>query len=89
LDLNPNHVNIIMTMGWISIVSGDPETGINYIERARQLNPNMPGFALWTLGEAYLAARRYQEAVDTLMKVPNPSTDLHLELAISHAYLGN
>jgi TolB-like protein len=89
LDLNPNHVNIIMTMGWISIVLGDPEAGIGYIERARQLNPNMPGFALWTLGEAYLAARRYHEAVDTLMKVPNPATSLHLELAISHAYLGN
>jgi len=88
LSLNPNHVNIIMTMGWISVVSGDPEAGIRYIERARQLNPSLPGFELWTLGEAYLEARRYQDAVDALMKVPNPPTDVFLEMAIAYAYLG-
>ena len=32
LDLNPNHVNIIMTMGWISVVCGEPEAGIQFIE---------------------------------------------------------
>lgn len=89
LDLNPHHVNIIMTMAWISIVCGDPEGGIECIERAKQLNPNLPGFELWTLGEAYLAARRYQEAVEALRKVPNPPTDVYLELAICFAYLGN
>ena len=88
LDLNPNHVNIIMTMGWISVVAGDPETGIQHIERARQLNPNMPGFELWTLGIAYLEARRYHEAIDTLSKVPDPPRGLHMELAVSYAYLG-
>jgi adenylate cyclase len=88
LDLNPNHVNIVMTMGWVSVVSGDPESGIRHIERARQLNPNMPGFELWTLGEAYLEARRYDEAIDTLLKVPDPPKDVHLELAVSYAFVG-
>lgn len=88
LDLNPNHVNIIMTNGWISVVAGDPEIGIEHIEHARQLNPNMPGFELWTLGEAYLDARRYQEAIETLSKVPDPPTSAHLEMAICFAYLG-
>ena len=88
MDLNPNHVNIIMTMGWVAVVSGDPEAGIRYIERARQLNPNMPGFELWTLGEAYLEARRYQDAIDALLKVPDPPNDVNLELAVSYAYVG-
>jgi hypothetical protein len=48
----------------------------------------MPGFELWTLGMAYLEARRYQEAIDTLLKVPDPPPDVHLELAVSYAYLG-
>jgi hypothetical protein len=26
------------------------------IEHARRLNPNLPGFELWTLGEAFLDA---------------------------------
>jgi TolB-like protein/Tfp pilus assembly protein PilF len=88
LALNPNHVNIIMTNGWISVVAGDPEAGIEHIEYARQLNPNMPGFELWTLGEAYLDARRYQDAVDTLSKVSKPPTVTHLEMAVCYAYLG-
>jgi adenylate cyclase len=88
LNLNPNHVNIIMTMGWISVVSGDPESGIQHIERARKLNPNMPGFELWTLGEAYMEARRYREAIDSLLKLSDPPTQAFLLLAVSYAYLG-
>ena len=41
LSLNPNHVNIIMTSGWVSIVNCDPERAIEMIKRARRLNPFM------------------------------------------------
>jgi len=40
------------------------------------------------LGEAYLDAKRYQEAVDSFAKVTDPPTFLFLERAICLAYLG-
>ena len=71
LSLNPNHVNIIMTSGWVSIVNCDPERAIEMIKRARRLNPFMGGWGLWTLGQAYLDAKRYQDALDSFAKVPS------------------
>jgi len=88
LSLNPNHVNIIMTSGWISIVAGDPEAGIEHIQRARRLNPYMGGFELWTLGEAFFGAKRYEEAIDAFAQVTDPPTSLYLDLAAAFAYLG-
>jgi adenylate cyclase len=88
LSLNPNHINIIMTSGWTSIVNCDPERAIKMIERARRLNPYMGGWELWTLGQAYLDAKRYQDALDSFAKVTDPPTVMFLERAICHAYLG-
>jgi adenylate cyclase len=87
LNLNPNHVNIIMTSAWISIVNCNPERAIAMIKRARQLNPLMGSWGLWTLGQAYLDAKRYQDALASFAKVTDPPTDLFLERAICHAYL--
>lgn len=88
LNLNPNHVNIIMTGGWISIVNCNPERAIEMIKRARRLNPFMGSWELWTLGQAYLDAKRYQDALDSFAKVIDPPTNMFLEKAICHAYLG-
>jgi adenylate cyclase len=88
LSLNPNHVNIIMTSAWVSIVNCHPERAIELIKRARRLNPLMGSWELWTLGEAYLDAKRYQDALDSFAKVKDPPTDMFLERAICHAYLG-
>lgn len=87
LSLNPNHVNIIMTSGWTSIVNCNPERAIEMIKRARRLNPFIGGWELWTLGQAYLDAKRYQDALDSFAKVTDPPTDLFLERAICQAYL--
>jgi TolB-like protein/class 3 adenylate cyclase len=88
LSLNPNHINIIMTSGWISIVNCKPERAIEMIERARRLNPYMGGWDLWTLGQAYLDLKRYQDALDCFAKVINPPLTMVLEKAICQAYLG-
>ena len=88
LSLNPNHVNIIMTGGWVSIVNCDPERAIEMIKRARRLNPFMGTWELWTLGQANLDAKRYQDALESFAKVLDPPTGMFLEAAICHAYLG-
>ena len=87
LSLNPNHVNIIMTAGWVAIVNGDTERAIKMIKRARQLNPLIGSWGLWTLGQAYMDAKSYEEAFDSFAKVSDPPTNLFLERAICHAYL--
>ena len=88
LSLNPNHVNIIMTSAWTSIVNCNPERAIERIQRARRLNPYIGSWHLWTLGEAYFDAKRYQDALDSFAKVTDPPTYLFLESAACHAYLG-
>ena len=88
LKLNPHHVNIIMTAGWVSIVNCNPEQAIELIKRAFRLNPLMGSWQFWTLGEAYLDARRYREALKSFAKVMDPPTVLFLESAVCHAYLG-
>ena len=87
LKLNPHHVNIIMTAGWVSIVNCNPEQAIELIKRAFRLNPLMGSWQFWTLGEAFLDARRYREALESFAKVIDPPTVLFLEKAICHAYL--
>ena len=88
LKLNPHHVNIIMTAGWVSIVNCNPEQAIELIKRAFRLNPLMGSWQFWTLGEAYLDARRYREALDSFAKVMDPPTVLFLQSAVCRAYLG-
>ena len=88
LRLNPNHANILMTCAWCAIVNCEPERGIELIHRARRLNPLMGGWELWTLGQALLDARRYQEAVEAFDAVAEPPLALTLERAICHAWLG-
>jgi adenylate cyclase len=88
LSLNPNHVNIIMMTGWICVVTGDLEGGIEHIQRARRLNPYMGGFQLWTLGQALFGAKRYEEAIDAFSQVTDPPTSQFLDLASAYAYLG-
>ena len=88
LSLNPNHCNIIMTSAWTSVVNGDPGRAIELIQRARRLNPLMGGWELWTLGEAYLDAKRYQDALDSFAKVTDPPMFQFLDRAVCLAYLG-
>jgi len=88
LTLNPNHPNILMTAGWISIAAGEPEVGISHIEHAQKLNPFMGGFEIWTLGMGYLDAKRYEEAIGAFQQVTNPPNSLFFSMAVAYAYLG-
>src|SRR5215475_2292862 len=58
------------------------------MKRARRLNPLMGGWELWTLGQAYLDAKRYQDALDSFARVTDPPTYLFLERAVCLAHLG-
>jgi adenylate cyclase len=88
LKLNPNHVNIIMTAGWVSVVNCNPQQAIELIKRAFRLNPLMGNWQLWTLGQAYLDARLHREALESFAKVMDAPTDLFMESAVCHAHLG-
>jgi TolB-like protein/predicted Zn-dependent protease len=65
LDLNPNYALAQHMYGWYLILSGRPEEGRPYIERAVRLEPDNVFFAVELSAPDY-ALRRYDRALEQL-----------------------
>ena len=87
LMLNPNDADIMADMGDALDHSGKPEEAIKLLSKAMLLNPFYPDQYLWSLGGAYYSLRRYDEAIETLLRMNNPAEGRRL-LAASFAQLG-
>ena len=70
LQLNPNFHAAIGNLGMAQAYGGEPEKGIEQIERSIRADPRSPGtfFRLQHLAECHFIAGRYQEALDWLDK---------------------
>jgi adenylate cyclase len=70
LQLNPNFHLAIGNLGMAQAFGGEPEKGIEQIERSIRADPRSPGtfFRLQHLAECHFIAGRYQEALDWLDK---------------------
>lgn len=66
LSLDPNNAETLIRLTELSAYAGHGEIAIEQAERALRLNPLPPGGYYWELGLAQYAARRHEEAVDTL-----------------------
>jgi adenylate cyclase len=88
VELNPNKPVVGAHMCELLTYLGRPEEGIDSLEGARRLDPHHPTWYWRTLGRAFYAARRYDEAVATF----NRSTILPpwalAFVAACHAQLG-
>ena len=62
------------------------EEAIDQIYRAIQLK--CPPWYLWSLGAAQFHARRYSDAVRTLIRIREPQPRVHLLLAAAYVRLG-
>jgi adenylate cyclase len=89
LSLNPNDDLIVVQQGEILTWLGQPEEGIEWIERAMRLNPYHPERFWNHLGRAYFTARRYAEAIEAFQRLTAPDHLVHALLAACHAHLGN
>lgn len=70
LELDPDNVEALETLGWGHVLAGRPREALEPLLRARSLAPELAqvhyrlGAAYEALGEAQLAREAYQQAVD-------------------------
>ena len=86
--LNPNDADLMSDMGDALAHAGQPEDAIKTIKHAMRLNPYYPDQYLWHIAGAYYDLRRYEECIEALKQMQNP-TEGHRLLAASHAQLGH
>jgi hypothetical protein len=67
--------------------SGQSEEAIGLLHKAMRLNPFYPDEYLWHLGGAYYNLKRYEDAIQAVSGMQNP-TEGHRILAASYAQLG-
>ncbi len=89
LSLNPNDDLIVVQQGEILTWLGEPEEGIEWIQKAMRLNPYHPERFWSHLGRAYFVARRCDEAVEALKHLSKMDQGQHALMAASYARLGD
>jgi adenylate cyclase len=89
LSLNPNDDLIVVQQGEILTWLGQPEEGIQWIEKAMRLNPYHPERFWNHLGRAHFVAHRYRDAISAFGHITAPDAFQHAFLAACHARLGD
>jgi TolB-like protein/Tfp pilus assembly protein PilF len=87
LEINGNDANLHAEMADLLSYIGKHSEAIGQIKFAMRINPHFPEWYRWTLGWCYYFIGQYEEAIAELEKVINPSDDVLLILAASHARL--
>ena len=89
LALNPNDPLIVSQNGEILAFMGNPEEGIQWIEKAMRLNPCRPDLFGNNLGAALHTARRYAEAVKALSRISSLRYPHHAYLTACYVEMGS
>lgn len=87
LTLNPNDADLMADMADALAHCGRSEEAVDLLQKAMRLNPFYPDQYLWHLGGAYFNLRRYEEAIETLSCMHNPTEGRRL-LAACYSHLG-
>ncbi len=87
LALNPNDADLMSDMADALAHSGRSEEAVGLLQKATRLNPFYPDQYLWHLGGAYYNLKRYDEAIEAVLRMHNPTEGRRL-LAASYAQLG-
>lgn len=87
LRLNPNDADLMSDMADALAHCHRSEEAIALLEKAMRLNPFYPDQYLWHLGGAYFNLKRYEEAIQTIRGMQNPTEGRRL-LAASYGHLG-
>lgn len=89
LELNPNDAATAAKAGLLFADLGQPEDAIEWIERARRLDPYRKDSYADYLGLALFCAQRYQEAIKAFEVTSDPKFYDHVWLAASYAHMGD
>ncbi len=87
LALNPNDANARASYGTALAALGEHEEGIRNIGEAMRCNPFHPEWYWVALGDAFLAARRYADAIESYKRRTRPFVWVLTRLAICYAHL--
>ncbi len=88
---DPNDPEAYIAMAWAMITTGNPEAGLELVERAMRLNPSYPNYYALARGMAYFAMDDLDKAADVFAEVLEREPDaiqLAIPLAATYAHLG-
>jgi adenylate cyclase len=91
IELNPNGADEHVWLAAILTWAGRPEEAIGLIKKALRLNPVPPNWYSASLGNAYLMAERYGEAMEEFVKTLEASPDFllaHIGLIACYSLMG-
>jgi TolB-like protein/Flp pilus assembly protein TadD len=89
IELNPNSPHELAAMGSACSYFGRPDEGIEWLERAKRVDPYFDAVWYWhLLGAAYFNARRYEDALAAFGGSARPPLWVKAYMAASHALAG-
>jgi TolB-like protein/Tfp pilus assembly protein PilF len=88
LELNPNDADAYCLKGWCHVLAGQGEQAIACTDRAMRLNPFYTYDCSLAQFLAHYGARRYEDALLALGRIPDPGHDIDALRAACYARLG-
>jgi len=88
LRINPNHADAWALFTDLKVLLGLPGEAVACARNAFRLNPYPPAVYYWVMGWALYAARRYEEAIETLRHDLSRASGAHRLLAANLAQIG-
>ena len=88
LTLNPNDANAAAYFGCILVYFGRLDEGLDWITKAKRLNPFPPPNYHWYHGLALYLAREFEQAIQTIKQIRALDRWHHGLLAMCYAQLG-
>lgn len=89
LDINPNNPDLMVSKGMALCIDGKSDEGLECIQQAFDFNKHIPEWYFWHLGVALFASHRWQEAIDSLIRMDEQNKDTLTFLAASYVQVDN
>ena len=90
-SLAPNDFLVLYGLGLVLYKAGNFEQGIEILKKAIRLNPSKMVTIMWSLAEAQLVARRYEESIETSNRAAARQPEAvypHIILAAAYGAIG-
>ncbi|MDH3475989.1 MAG: tetratricopeptide repeat protein, partial [Rhodospirillales bacterium] len=87
IALNPNDVDAIHTHGFVKAYLGDAVGGLEWMARARRLDPYQPQAYVEDWLEAYYMSGQYEKAIEAFQGWHKPPFQIYKNLAACYAQL--
>jgi adenylate cyclase len=89
IEMNPSNPQHLADMGSLLVYLGRPEEGLEWLSRARRVDPYFgPSWYWYQLGFAYMTARRYDEAIQAFERATTMPYWVRAYVAACHAQAG-